>query len=252
MSTGLYKFGACGDNHLCSKYERLDVLNALYDYYEQQGITTVYNTGNWIDGEARFNKTDIHTHGLDNQVDYFIKTYPKRKGITTYFISGDDHEGWYCQREGIDIGYYAQTRAKEQGRNDLVYIGHMEADVILKTKNGQTTLRVQHPGGGSAYAISYTSQKIVESFTGAEKPDVLLIGHYHKAEYLFVRGVHVVQTATTMAQSPFMRKKRLAAHLGGWVIEMGTDDNGAITKFKSEYLPFYDSDYYKKWQYQWG
>ncbi|MFK5283596.1 hypothetical protein ACI3PL_28885, partial [Lacticaseibacillus paracasei] len=80
MATGFYKIGFCGDSHLCSKYERMDILNALYDYYEEQGITTVYNTGNWIDGEARFNKHDINTHGLDNQIDYFIKNYPKRNG----------------------------------------------------------------------------------------------------------------------------------------------------------------------------
>lgn len=252
MSTGTYKVGFCGDNHLCSKYERMDILNALYDYYEQEGITAVYNTGNWIDGEARFNKHDIHVHGLDNQLQYFIEHYPKRKGITTYFVTGDDHEGWYTQREGIDVGLLCEMKAIKQGRTDLKYIGHMEADIVFPADNGKTILRVQHPGGGSSYAISYTSQKIVESFTGNEKPDILAIGHYHKAEYIFVRGVHVVQTGCTQDQTPFMRKKRLAAHLGGWVIEFATDAQGAVTKFKSEYLPFYDKDYYKKWGYIWG
>jgi hypothetical protein len=97
MSTGFYKFGAIGDNHMCSKYERLDVLNALYDLYEKEGIKTVYNTGNWIDGERRFNRSDLKVHGMDAQVEYFVDNYPKRKGITTYFIAGDDHEGWYVQ-----------------------------------------------------------------------------------------------------------------------------------------------------------
>ena len=251
MSTGFYKFGACGDQHLCSKYERLDVLNALYDLYEQEGVTTVYNTGNWIDGEAKFNVHDLNTHGLDNQIDYFINNYPKRKGITTYFISGDDHEGWYTQREGIDVGKYAEFRAKEEGRNDLVYLGYMEADVVLKASNGKTVIRLLHPGGGSSYAISYSIQKIIESYQGGEKPDVLLAGHYHKADYMFCRGVHAVQTGTCQDQSPFMRKKKLAAHLGGWIIEMATDNNGAITRFKQEFLPFYDNAYYKKWLYKW-
>ena len=119
MSTGFHRFGVCGDNHLCSKYERLDILNALYDFYESEGITTVYNTGNWIDGEARFNKHDIHTHGMDNQIDYFLENYPKRKGITTYYITGDDHEGWYTQREGIDVGRYTEMKAKQAGREDF-------------------------------------------------------------------------------------------------------------------------------------
>lgn len=251
MSTGFYRFGACGDNHLCSKYERLDVLNALYDLYEREGITTVYNTGNWIDGEARLNKHDLHTHGMDNQIDYFLQNYPRRKGITTYFIAGDDHEGWYVQREGVDIGKYMARKAAEAGRDDIKYLGYMESDVELPAKNGHTIIRVVHPGGGSAYAISYTMQKLVESYQGGEKPHVLLAGHYHKADYVFNRGVHCVQTGTTQDQSPFMRKKKLAAHLGGWIIELSTDDNGAVTRFKPEFMPFYDNAYYQKWAYKW-
>lgn len=252
MSTGFHKFGVCGDNHLCSRYERLDILNALYDLYEAEGITTVYNTGNWIEGEARFNKQDINTHGMGNQVDYFVKNYPQRKGITTYFIAGDDHEGWYLQREGIDIGKFAEIQAREAGRTDLVYLGYMEADITIKSPNnkGKTTIRVVHPGGGSSYAVSYSIQKLIESYQGGEKPDILLAGHYHKADYMFCRGVHAIQTACTVDQSPFMRKKKLAAHLGGWIAEFSTDNNGAITRFKQEFIPFYDNAYYKKWEYQ--
>lgn len=194
MSKNTYKFGACGDNHMGSKYERMDVLNALYDEYERQGITTVFNTGNWIDGEARFNKTDIHTFGMGNQIDYFIKNYPQRKGVKTYFVSGDDHEGWYNQREGINIGQFAEFKAKDAGRNDLIHLGYMEHDTVIKAKNGETVIRTVHPGGGSSYAISYAVQKIVESYQGGEKPHILLCGHYHKAGYDYVRGVHVIQT----------------------------------------------------------
>lgn len=250
MSTGFYKFGVTGDNHLSSRYERLDVLHSLYDVFEREGISRVINTGNWIDGEARFNKHDILEYGMDNQLNYFLNNYPKRKGIETHLITGDDHEGWYTQREGVDVGAYMQMKARKEGREDLFYLGHMEADIILKAPKGQTIMRALHPGGGSSYAVSYTSQKIVESYTGGEKPNILLVGHYHKAEYLFNRGVHIVQTGTTMDQSPFMRKKRLAAHLGGWIIEFSVDDFGAITRFKQEFIPYYDNEYYSKWVYK--
>lgn len=250
MSTGFLKFGAIGDNHMGSRYARQDVLDALYDLYEAEGVTVVFNTGNWIDGEARFNKHDLNIHGMDRQIAHFIEYYPSRKGITTYFVAGDDHEGWYTQREGIDIGRYAEIKAQEAGRNDLVYLGYMEADIEVPAPNGKTVIRVLHPGGGSSYAISYTVQKIVESYQGGEKPHVLLVGHYHKADYVYCRGVHCVQTGTTQDQSPFMRKKKLAAHLGGWIIEMATDDNGAITRFKQEFVPFYDNNYYVQWKHQ--
>lgn len=246
MTANTYKIGVCGDNHMGSKYERMDVLNALYDLYEEEGITTVFNTGNWIDGEARFNKNDLNVHGMGNQLKYFIKHYPQRSGITTHYIAGDDHEGWYVQREGVEIGKVAHIMAKEAGRTDLNYLGYMEADVEM---NG-TRLRVLHPGGGSSYAISYTTQKIIESYTESEKPHILVLGHYHKADYIFCRGVHAVQSACTMDQSPFMRKKRLAAHVGGWSIEFSTDELGNVIRFKPEFIPFFDNKYYKPWKHQ--
>jgi hypothetical protein len=250
MSQGNFRFGAIGDNHLASRYERLDVLNALYDHYAKEGISIVYNTGNWIEGEARFNKHDLLAHGLDRQLDYFLERYPQRPGITTRLITGDDHEGWYTQREGINVGKYLQSKAESIGRKDLIFLGHMEHDELLTAESGHTRIRILHPGGGSSYAISYAPQKIIESYTGGDKPDILLIGHYHKASYEYIRGVHTLQTGCTQDQTPFMRKKKLAAHLGGWIFEFSHDKNGAVTRFKSEFFPFYDKAYYKSsWQY---
>ena len=156
------RFGAIGDNHLCSSYERMDILNAMYDIFEKEGITTVYQAGNMIEGESHFNKFDIKVRGVDNQCQYFVDHWPKRKGITTYFITGDDHEGWYIQREQVDVGKIIINKAKEVGRDDLVYLGNMEADIILGADKGHSRMRLIHAGGGSTYATSYTAQKIVE------------------------------------------------------------------------------------------
>jgi predicted phosphodiesterase len=251
QTNGVYRFGAIGDSHMGSKYERLDILEALYDEFERQEIDTVYHCGNWIDGEFKFNKHDLHTAGMDGQLKYFVENYPRREGIKTQYISGDCHEGWYGQREGLNIGKHLQHEAAEHGREDLEYLGHLEADIVYEAPEGSTTIRLVHPGGGSAYALSYSVQKIVESYQGGEKPQVLLCGHYHKAEYSYIRGVHCVQVGCTQDQTPFMRKKKLQAHLGGWIIELGVGKQGAVTWFKQQFFPFYDREYHQKWAYQW-
>ena len=241
-------FGVISDNHLCNKHSRLDVLIAAYDTFERMGITTVYNAGNWIDGEARFNKTELVTApGMDNQLDYMIDKYPQRKGITTHYIAGDDHEGWYQQREGVEIGRYLQFRAEDQGRHDLKYLGYGEADVALRHGDGCAVARVVHPGGGSSYAISYTDQKRVESYQGGEKPSIEFAGHYHKFNYGYPREVHTLQTGCTCDQTMFMRKKRLQAHVGYCVVKIAQDSvDGHVTRFAPEWSPYFDSGYYKK------
>jgi len=244
-----FKFGVVSDNHLNSIHERLDVLNALYDIFEKEGIEIVLNAGNWIDGEAKFNRYEIKNRGIDRQIGYFVDNYPQRKGMVTKFIAGDDHEGWYWQREGVNIGEYAQMRAEKIGRTDLEYIGYVESDVVLQLPQGKTTIKVMHPGGGTAYALSYTPQKIIESFQGGEKPNILILGHYHKAEYIIYRDVHTIQAGCTQDQTTFMRKKRIAAHLGGWIIEFSTSNDGAVHEFKPSFYSFFNQSYYERMQY---
>lgn len=245
---GKIRFGFVTDTHLVSKYSRLDVLHALYDIFEREGITTVYHGGNWIDGEAPFNKYDLFCIGVENQVKYFLENYPQKKGLTTYVLSGDDHEGWYVQRDHIDIGKVMEDRAKQFGRNDLVDIGYMERDFTFKRGDGESVIRVIHAGGGSTYAHSYTSQKYVESLQGGEKPAVVLVGHYHKFDHAYPREVHVIQGGCTQDQTPFMRKKKIQAMVGGCIVEIQQDHHGIFNRVKVEWMPFYDKGYY---EYKW-
>lgn len=243
-----FAIGFVTDTHLGSKYERIDVLNALYDRFEQYGIKTVYHAGNWIDGEARWNKYDIYVRGVKDQVDNFLEKYPQRKGITTHIISGDDHEGWYVQREHVDIGQMMEDSAKRIGRNDLVNLGYMERDIEYRKGNGRSIIRVIHAGGGSTYATSYTSQKYVEALQGGEKPDIILVGHYHKFNYGYPREVHVIQGGCTQDQTSFMRKKKIQAMVGGVVVWIKQNNLGIFTSVRVEWLPFFDKKFF---EYKW-
>jgi hypothetical protein len=53
-----------------------------------------------------------------------------------------------------------------------------------------------------------------------------------------------------MDQSPFMRKKRLAAHVGGWIIEVTQAPDGSVLRLKSVFVPFYGDNVNEAWAYQ--
>ena len=245
-----FLFGACSDQHMGSKYERPDVLSDLYDRYAEAEVDRVFNAGNWVDGVGKqaFNLHDLKIHGLDAQMAHLAENYPHRPGITTYAVSGNCHEGWWAQKEGIDVGKYAENKMKEYGRDDWVDLGFMESYVKLVNANTgkYSILAVVHPGGGSAYALGYSVQKIIEALAGGEKYAVGLFGHYHKLWAGNIRNVWVVSCGTTQDQTTFMRSKvRQEAHVGGALVELEQDpETGAITAMTPKLMRYFNKGYY--------
>jgi hypothetical protein len=97
--------------------------------------------------------------------------------------------------------------------------------------------------------VSYAPQKIAESWQPGEKPGVAIFGHYHKMEYLVTRGVHVIQAGCTKEVDSWARKKRLSYHIGGWIVELWQDPQGAISRCRTEAHTWYDRGYYN---FQWN
>lgn len=230
------RIGFVTDTHLGSLFDDLEALNTAYKIFEQEGITTVLHAGDICDGEKMFrgHEYEIKIHGADNQVSYTVENYPAIPGITTQFITGN-HDLSFYKHAGIDIGSQIAAR-----RNDMVYLGQDEADVTFLSGRGSCKVRLNHPGGGSAYATSYKIQKYIESLTGGEKPNIVLTGHYHKSEMLpSYRNICAVQGGTLQYQTRFMRSKNLAAHKGFWIIEFNIDSDNMISRFRGEFYALY-------------
>lgn len=230
----IIRFGLCGDNQIGSKYTQLTYLHDYYNICEKEGIKDIYHTGDITEGEEmrQGHKYECYVQGADAYLDEMKKNYPKRKGMTTYFITGN-HDHSLIKRAGYDIG---KAIAKE--RDDLKCLGQSYATIFL-TPNCKMDLF--HPIDGTAYALSYKPQKSMDGMQGGEKPNILAIGHYHKAEYLPIyRNIHAFQTGCFQAQTPFMRgNKYIAAHVGGWIVEIHVDKEGTITRCKGEFIPYY-------------
>lgn len=235
----IIRFGSVSDNHLCSKWQQLTFLHHLYDIYEREGITDVYNSGDITEGfkMRRGHEHEIFKFGAGDQADYVIDVYPKRKGITTKFITGN-HDHSHIKNGGIDIGKLIADK-----RDDMIYLGMSNAKVYITPS---CIVELNHPLDGAAYALSYAPQKTIDAMSGGEKPNILLNGHHHKAFYMIYRNIHAFECGTTQAQTPWMRGKRIAAHMGGWIIEAHVDDEGTITRCIGEFIPLYkpmENDY---------
>lgn len=228
------RFGAVGDTQLCSRYEKLDLLEAAYDFFESEDISLVLHVGDFLDGEKvyRGHEYEVHTIGAAAQVRYGVQHYPRRAGIITEFITGN-HDACYWKQVGLDVG---ELLAEQ--RSDLIYLGMQEADKVFTSEKGSITVRLTHPSGGTAYAVSYKPQKYIEALSGGHKPNLVLMGHYHKQDHIFFRNVHCIQVGCMQEQTPFMRGIPTPSIMGFYLIELVIKDN-TILRCKPEFIPAY-------------
>lgn len=232
--TKTLKIAIMGDTQMGSKYTQLTHLNNFYDICKEEGIKDVYHTGDITDGlKMRVgHEYELYAVSADDMIEDVVKRYPKRDGITTHFITGN-HDASIYKQVGYDVG-----NAIARQRDDMEYLGRDCAVVYLTPK---CKLELRHPWDGTAYALSYKLQKMIESMESDSKPNILAVGHYHKAEYMFYRNVHALQTGCFQAQTPFTRGKNISVHLGGWIVEIKVTDDGTIKSFAPQFIPYYAS-----------
>ena len=219
------------DTHLCSKYDRLDILKYLYDKAEEKGIQHILHSGDFTDGRSNRPEHiyELKEHSYEGQVDYCVDKYPIFDG-KTYIISGN-HDDWWYKSNGSEI---VKTIAKK--REDMVYLGPDVADL----KIGKLKIRLYHGMGGGAYAKSYKLQKYLDSIPTAEKPDILQTGHTHQSFYMKQDKTHCFQTSCLEDQTPYCRSMGLANDKSCWWVDVDFDDKGNIYSIKPELETFGD------------
>ena len=211
-----HKFGLVSDTHFGSLFADKALLKYAYEVFAEEGVKTVLHAGDLMDGMRMYKgqEFELECQGADSQVALVVDQYPKQKGITTYFITGN-HDRSFWKLSGTEVGDKVASQ-----RPDMVHLGHQEADIKIGEGEAVATIRLSHPDGGTAYAISYKIQQYINALPSGTKPDLLLTGHYHKTEELYYRGVIAYQAGTTQHQTPFMRGKQLAAAMGFRILEI--------------------------------
>lgn len=131
------------DTHLCSEYDRLDILRYLYDKAEDKGIKHILHSGDFTDGKSHRPEHiyELKEPSYEGQVEYCVEKYPTFSG-KTYVIAGN-HDGWWYKSAGSEI---VKSIAKK--REDIIYLGSDVADM----KIGKLKIRLFHGNGGNSYA----------------------------------------------------------------------------------------------------
>ena len=217
------------DTHLCSKYDRLDILRYLYDKAEDRGIKYILHSGDFTDGRSNRPEHiyELKETSYEGQVDYCVDKYPTFSG-KTYVISGN-HADWWYKSTGSEI-----VKAIAKRRDDIVYLGSDVADL----KIGKLKIRLFHGKGGNAYAKSYKVQKYLDSIPLEERPHILQTGHVHQSFYMKQDDTHCFQTSCLEDLTPFARSMGLANDKSVWWVDVNIDDRGKIESINQELETF--------------
>ena len=225
------RIGVLSDTHFGSKYTNPEFVYRAFDEFHAQSIHMIVHCGDLTEGiPKRQGHVYECTHiGVDAQVEHSAEVMSQWSETDIYVIDGN-HDAWAMQAAGVNVVHAVCDRVP-----NMFYLGSGEGDIHL---NKKTILRLWHGLDGSSYAHSYRLQKLLESFTGGEKPNALFAGHVHKALYCYDRHVHCLSAGSIQSQSRWMRGKRLPSHTGFWIVEMVINKLG-IGRFTPTWYPFY-------------
>jgi len=144
-------------------------------------------------------------------------------------ISGN-HDLWYYSK-GDAGALIVEDICKALG-DQAEYLGEHEGRIYL---NG-AACDLWHGEDGAGYALSYRIQKIVESLGENALPQMIVTGHDHKAEFIpDLRGIMAIEAGCIQEQTPWMRRKKLRAFVGFWIIDICVRD-GKIVRIRPEWV----------------
>lgn len=231
-----FKIGIISDTHYGSLYHDASSLRAFLEYAKGEEVVEILHAGDVLEGEhMHFGQERELSHaGFTKQIRALVESYPSDIGIPVKFITGN-HDLSYRKAAGIEVG---DAIAYEMGWENL---GDAFGEIKYETENGDYRIVLVHPGGGSAYALSYRLQKQIEQWEGGKKPNMLIAGHFHKAIWLpQYRNISALHPGCFQRQTPFMASKSLAAHVAGVILDITVGPKKEMwNRVNAEFVSFY-------------
>jgi predicted phosphodiesterase len=228
------KIGVMSDTHIGHSRCDEDFILSAFKHFEKAGVEAIYHAGDILEGMSG---RDGHIYelshvGFQAQMDAAVNLF-NCSPVKLYGIIGN-HDAWYLKKQnmGVNVGKVLEERLPGK----FGYLGDSEADVELARN---IKMKLFHANDGTAYAISYKPQKLVESLGGGEKPNIIIEGHYHKSLQMFTRNIHVFEAGTFMNQSEFMRLKKIPSHKGYWILDIFYSRK-SVERLVTEFVPRYD------------
>lgn len=242
-NSNVIRFGLVSDTRFGSKYQQLSLLNEFYNNASNFEADMIIHLGDISEGiysgKNSIYNDSLFLHGIEEQANYIIKSYPHVSGITTYFLTGEHDLTHMNKKNPRDIG-----KIISDGREDMIYLGpnqcNMEINNIKVYLEHMTSKRDQ------PLQLSYRPQETIRTIRSEDKVDYFFQGHNLYAQAFTQRNIKCITVPSMVATTPEIRSKSIYNTVGSWLVEIDLDDNGELIGNYYRFSPNYktiDEDY---------
>ncbi|MEG1015792.1 MAG: metallophosphoesterase family protein [Bacilli bacterium] len=198
------------DTHLCTTFERLDILNYIYEKCEYLGIKNVFFCGDLVDGTDINSRKNYHQapylieDSFSGQLQYVDEHFPYFSGLT-YMINGNHDLRWKHEVNRNIIEELSLIR------NDIVYLGD---DRAIANING---IRI---------FMAHQLRKELNNLPN--NIDIIQGGHLHSSRYYEYNQIPCFQTAALINFPPYLQRSTAAVERSCWFLGISIDDDNNI------------------------
>lgn len=219
------KYAQITDTHIghidCDKR----LLSTSLKIAEDSGCQFIIHTGDVTEGMSSRpgHVYELEHIGYKAQLEASYNAFRDCK-LPIYAIDGN-HDRWFIKACGAWI---VEDIAREL--SNFNYLGSDFATLEV----GGIKIGLWHGEDGNSYAYSYRIQKVVEALNTKQLPDILHAGHTHKYDVCMPREIFAISGGSICRQTPWMRGKRIEAHVGFNIMEL-TVNTGKIVRCNHEF-----------------
>lgn len=171
MSKKSFTYGFFSDAHIGHIKFHESAFDYMVEFFKKNKVDFIVNPGDHVEGMSGRpgHIYELSHTGFQQQFGKCVELYKRLDNFPHYGITGN-HDQWYYKKAngGLDVGAELQAHLE-----NYHHLGQDEGTIDV---NG-VKIYLYHGGDGTAYADSYKGQKLIESFSGGEKPHIVHSGH---------------------------------------------------------------------------
>lgn len=244
-----FKFGAMSDWHDGSKAAQISARNKAIEIMYKEGVRDIIVVGDINAGNKVYKGQELDNVSMrpDHQTAITERYCPRYDGLR-YHIMGGNHDYSHIIHGGNDA-----LEALCGRRDDFEWYGY---DLVTVRLTEDVDALAWHPMGGSAYAMSYKSQKMVEQLAFQQLTEVIkknatpkvrfvFVGHWHNIFMWYEKGpINVFHTGGFEGQNNLTRRvgwidpKITAMIISGEI----TKDRNLIRRLRIEPMNFMEME----------